>query len=543
MPDKDISVLDGLYAKRQAVFEEWKTAVDKRESERAAFEARTATEDDKPSDAEVIVFGEVDEAFKDTNEQLKAKLTAYDERIVDQLEIEHRRAEAAAVSDHPAVVKIEPLTYTREAGKGIGGHSYYRDLALINGPSGLTFNSDDGKARERLQRHAMEMDVELPKRSRARELLAYSKVREAERAHELSFDPFSRRSLRDNPFEVRVEPNLTQGDGGYFVPPLWLEDDYIPQLVAHLVAAGLCRQMDLPPGTDSINIPAVNQGTAVGYQQANNSGVVTQDWTDTAVQANVKTIAGESDVALQLLEQSPHGLVDEVITMNLMQQYNAFLDQQVLAGDGVNASQLNGGHLKGLYPGTNWANTNLITYTVSSPAAYTFPNVLGAMASQIARTRFNADSFKVVVHGRRAFWYLTGLDGNDRPLGETMGGGRYNIAAAMEAGMQAEGLVATLPFLFDAPLYIDDNVPTTDASDVAGAGTADVAFAALWDDLWLFQSPMRTNVYREVLSSSLGVRFQVYSYAAFLARYGQSIAIATGTGFGAPVGTTSSVLY
>ena len=50
--------------------------------------------------------------------------------------------------------------------------------------------------------------------------------------------------------------------------------------------------MDLPTGTDSINIPKVATGTAVGYQQANNTGVVTQDWTDTVITANVKTIAG-----------------------------------------------------------------------------------------------------------------------------------------------------------------------------------------------------------------------------------------------------------
>ena len=299
--------------------------------------------------------------------------------------------------------------------------------------------------------------------------------------------------------------------------------------------------MDLPTGTDSINIPKVATGTAVGYQQANNTGVVTQDWTDTVITANVKTIAGDSDIALQLLEQSPTGLVDEVITMNLMQHYNQFLDQQVISGDGLNASQLNGGHLQGIYNGAGgsaWSNVNSVTYTASAPAGYQFAQVLGAMASQVAKTRFNAENFRFVLHGRRWFWYSTAPDGNDRPLGETSNGGPYNVQAMIESGLQAEGLVGALPHVANVPAYIDDNIGT---ADTTGSGSGqDYAIGGLWDDAWLFQGQLRTDVFREVLSSSLGVRFQIRNYAAFLLRYGQSFAIATGTGFAAPTGQGTS---
>ena len=47
-------------------------------------------------------------------------------------------------------------------------------------------------------------------------------------------------------------------------------------------------------------------------------------------------------------------------------------------------------------------------------------------------------------------------------------------------------------------------------------------------------------MFREVLSGSLGVRFQLYNYFAFLFRYGQSLCIATGTGFAAPAGQIDS---
>ena len=88
-------------------------------------------------------------------------------------------------------------------------------------------------------------------------------------------------------------------------------------------------------------------------QQQNNAGLPSADWTDTAVQANVKTIGGYSDVALQLLEQSPNQIVDEVVTTDLMAAYNKFLDQQVIAGDGLNTNSLNGGHLLNVMDGAS----------------------------------------------------------------------------------------------------------------------------------------------------------------------------------------------
>ena len=536
-PDTQTTYLQDLRELRQVKVEAWDEFITTREKVEAEFVARTAG-DNPPTEAEVATHLEARETYRleaDRREdEIKKDL---DKRIADQEEVERRRADAAKANKGLPSGIVEPLTYTRESGRGAEGVSYYRDLAsyMLSDVNFQSTTSDASHAR--LQRHAAEMVVEMPKRAKSRERRAYSKVQEAE-GTELPSDPFHRGQV-SNPFEYRVEPNRADGYGGYFVPPLWLPDEFIPQLVAHLVAAALCRQMDLPQGTDSINIPAVNAGTAVGYQQADNAGVLTQDWTDTAVQANVKTIAGDSDVALQLLEQSPHGLVDEVITMNLVQQYNAFLDQQVLAGDGLNASQLQGGHLKGLYPYTNWANTNSVTWTATNPAAYTFPSVLGVMASQIAKTRYDQTNLKYVLHGRRFFWYATGLDGNDRPLVGSSGYGPWNVPALMEAPLPAEGLAGSTNF--GAPIYVDDNIGTADAT--GGGSAQDYALAALWDDLWLFQGDMRTNVFREVLSGSLGVRFQIYNYVAFLARYGQSIAVATGTGFSAPYGAVSSLTY
>lgn len=562
---KTNEVIERVRTARAVVVTSWEAGIAKRETARAAFETRMASTDDQPTDADKAEFEGDETAFIAENDQYKAKLADFDTRLEDLENIEVRRAEAA--KNHrpePGIVRSEPMTYTRETAKGEDGVSYWRDLAQVH-VNGITFQGTNmHESLQRLQRHGREMDVEMIPRNRTRERNALTKVSEADQ-REYDDDGMFRRGQVEhapelvqrgakwahNPFdyragnggygmEQRVEPNSTQGQGGYFIPPLWQMDQWLQQLVAHLVIAGLVRQMDLPMGTNSINLPKVAGGTAVGYQQANNSGVVTQDWTDTAVTANVKTIAGDSDVAKQLLEQSPNMLVDEVITQNLALQYNSFLDAQVAAGDGVNASQLNGGHIQGIANGAAgtslWSGVNGVTYTAATPAGYQFAQVLAAMASNVAKTRFSAGAYKTVTTASRWGWYSSAPDANDRPLGESGAGGPFNVQAMINEGFQAEGLVGTVPHVANTPWYVDANLP---ANGGTGANQ-DIAISGLFEDAWLFQGALRTNVYPEVLSAGLGIRFQLYNYVAFLLRYGQSFAIASGTGMVPPTGQGSS---
>jgi hypothetical protein len=385
------------------------------------------------------------------------------------------------------------------------------------------------------------MDVEMPRRAKESATRAQTQFVTAEQEFLSSHkDPRVKRVAQEardgvsySPFEHRVTPNTADGQGGYFVPPVWLIDEYIPGLRAHRIAAGLPRQMDLPPGTNSINVPKLSTLTTVGYQQINNSGLPSQDITDTVVTANAKTMGGFADIALQLLEQSPGAIVDEVVTVDLFAAMDKFEDGEVLQGDANNAATLNGGHLTGIYPATNWSGTNSVTYTDGSPSpAHMAPGVFGPMAAKIAGTRFSAANLKIVVHGGRWFYYSTGLDTSGHPLGETASGGPFNVQAMIDAGLQAEGLVGKLTYLADAPVYIDDNISVTDTT--GGGSGQDYAIAGLWDDAWLFSTAARTDVFREILSGSLGVRFRIYKYGAFLLRYGQSFAVATGSGFARP---------
>lgn len=540
------TVLDRLERKRQKDYEAWAKFVDERESARAPFEQRLESDEFKAlaadvRDAEVQSFRDAEAAFKADSDQRRAALAELDVRIADLKEIEARRAEAASASKGKVEVVSEPLTYRRDNARGESALSYWRDLAMAElGIETRTGGTRD-QARERLQRHAREMHELMPKRMKEREARAFAQVAEAEaqmlermvragdRRAGMMLRELSANGLQFNPFEYRVTPNSTDGYGGYFIPPDWLVDQWIPGLRAHAVTANLCRQFDIPAGTNSINVPKLNQLTIVGYQQQNNSGLPSQDWTDTFVNANVKTVGGFNDVAIQVLEQSPGHVVDEVITTDQMAAYDLFLNTQVVSGDGLDSGSLNGGHLKGFYPSSNW-NTNTVTFTSASPAPYMLgPGAFGPAFGKIGTTRFDTTNLKYVVHGSRWAWYSAGLDANNRPIGETAAGGKFNTAADIDTPLHPEGLMGTLPQLADAPVYSDNTIPTNDA----GNGQ-DVILAGLFDDAWLFKSPLRTDVFREVNSGSLGVRFRLYNYVAMLVRYGQSFAIVTGTGLVRP---------
>jgi hypothetical protein len=548
------TVLDRMREQRKAKYDAWEQFVEAREAARQPFEARLKSDEFKAlsedvRDAEVQAFRDAEAAFSADSSQRKAALAEMDDNITLVEREEQRKTEAADASKRSPSTSItnEPRLYRSDNARGENGLSYYRDFAMVEQGIAFATGGTKDEARERLEQHAREVRTVGAERQkdterRAREQIAKAEEEFLSRAKGPNVDTSALlRDLRSNglafnPFEQRVTPNSTDGYGGYFIPPDWLISEFIPGLRAHLIAANMPRQMDMPAGTNSILIPKLNQLTTVGYQQTNNSGLPTQDWTDTFVQANAKTIGGFSDVAIQLLEQSPGAIVDEVITQDLMAAYNLFLDQQVISGDGVSVNALNGGHIQGIYNGSGgsaWSGVNTVTFTSGAPAPYMLPpGVFGPMYGKIASTRYAINGFKVLVHGSRWAWYTNGLDANNRPLGESAKGGPFNVNANLPAQLQEEGLVGTLPTLADAPVYADQNIPTADTT--GGASNADIAIGGLWDDAWLFKSPLRTEVFREVLSGTLGVRFRIYNYAAFLVRYGQSFAVASGTGFNKP---------
>jgi HK97 family phage major capsid protein len=362
----------------------------------------------------------------------------------------------------------EPLTYERHD----GGKSYFGDLARAHlGLAGAP------QAWDRLNRHRQEMDVEV--------------------------GDVERRDL-----------SSTDGQGGDFIAPLWIMEEFVALARAGRPFANAVRRLPLPPNTDSINVPKVKSGTATATQ-ADLGAVQVTDATTDFIQTPVITIAGQQDVSRQAVDRSVPGL-DEILLGDLAADYATQLDVQCLSGSGKGSNATGVLTVKGV---------NGSTYTDGSPTVPELYPKAADVVQQIHTTRFLSPQ-AWVMHPRRWGWFMAALDTTGRPLITPYA--PQNAAGLVER-VGAENVVGALQGL---PVILDASVPTTD-----GAGTdEDVIIGVRLDDQYLWEEgePNRAT-YFEVLSANLEVRFQVWGYAAFCAeRYPSSIGVISGTGLATP---------
>lgn len=403
---------------------------------------------------------DLDEAEGEEFRSLEGELETLGTRIEEVRQTENRLSKAAAaglqVEGGSVKVNREPLIYRSD-----GADSYFGDL--------YKSSRGDFDAIQRLSRHGLEM-----------------------------------RDL-----------NRTDGTGGTFVPPLHLVDEFTAFARAGRVTADLCNIQALPGGTDSINIPRITGGTSTAVQTADNAAVSETDLTDALSTAPVRTISGQQDVAIQLLDQSPIAF-DRVVMSDLMADYAKKLDDQVLNGSGAS------GQITGI---RNVTGINAVTYTDATPTAAELYKKLADAVQRIHTNRFMPPT-AWVMHPRRWAFLLAESDTTNRPLVVPAAQGPQN-ALAQFGGAAAEGPVGGLLGL---PVYVDANIPTN-----LGAGTEDVIILARFPDLWLWESQLRSRMLPDVLSGTLTVRLQIYSYLAFNSdRYPAGISTVTGTGLIAP---------
>lgn len=408
---------------------------------------RSLTADIKLLDQQIL---NTDERIQELSEEMSrdAKLTE------GGIAVRRAQARVSAIQ--------ESATYTKDNRQA----SYFQDLIKV----GLNLDAT-GEAGERLRRHATDVAT-LP--------------------------------------EYR-DLNRTDGTGGYFVPPAWLMNEYIELARPARAYANLVDNQTLPGGTDSINIPKVNSGTAVGIQNGDNTSVTEVDLTDTFINAPVRTIAGQQDVAIQLLDQSPVNF-DQVIFRDLLADYATKVDIQTLAGSGT-AGQVLGVH-----------NTSGIQTIVV--AGNTIGNFYSAIADGIQRvyTRRFLPPTHIVMHPRRWAWLTAALDSSQRPLVGIAADQPMNSIAAM-SGLGSQMVVGQMQGL---PIVTDPNIGTTFGNE-SGGGTEDVVYVQRSQDITLYESGVRSRVLQEVGSGTLTVRLQVYGYLAFTAaRYPSSVVEVSG---------------
>lgn len=161
--DEDLTLLDKLRRKHSDAVNALAALVDTRGEERDAFEQRTASQDDKPSDEEQRTYAAAEEAFNDDFKAKRSAITALDRRIAEQEVVEERRQVAARASSTGVTgISREPMTYRRDNAARVGDdnptrHSYFRDLAAIQLRRVDDRLGDPVQARERLEQHGREM--------------------------------------------------------------------------------------------------------------------------------------------------------------------------------------------------------------------------------------------------------------------------------------------------------------------------------------------------------------------------------------------------
>lgn len=373
--------------------------------------------------------------------------------------------------------------------------SYYRDFLIEQGH----IRAEGSGASERLRRHAEQMDQ-------------IRKAR-AERAM---------RDLRAADMEYRVEPNVTQGTGGFFAPPLWMNELFATANRPHRVLAGLMVHFRLPaqPGVSSTNVPIIQAGGTVNQTDQANAAVADQDVTDASGSSLVVPFVGDADVALPLLELSPLGApLDWALFTDLSESYDANLEAALLFGAGSSANQILGA--------MNVPGINALAFTSGSPTGSLLDPIMGKAAAQVGDNR-SLPPECWLMRTARWTWFMSAEDTGQRPFGLDT---RFYLGSDDDTPDPISGFMGWPVFLNDA---IPANLTTTIANGVASyltTGSQDAVLCLRPRDMVLLESDPVTQVSREPLSGELGVRLQMRGYAASLtARRPGGVSVIGGTG-------------
>lgn len=387
----------------------------------------------------------------------------------------------------------EPLTYQAKLVRDHGGlraistrgnYSYVRDFILAE-------TRGDGPALNRLARHAEEMRTIATERERIF-------------APDVGYE-----------FEQRAV-SWASGTGGYFAPPLWIVEHFATVPTPERVLSRLAPNFDLPLGAQSVNLPAFSTGPDVDVT-AVDSATPSATAVDTPISSAVTTIAGNFDVPIQMLEQSPLGAhLDWVAFTNMEARYGYKLERQLFVGSGASTPQGSGNNqLLGILNNTAIPAANIVTYTDATPT-------VAKMIQTSGQGGPIPQAVAAIGNNRKAppeYWMLTTSRGAWIASGELA----FPLALENMEGPGHFGLIA-----YEA--WPNDAIPTT----LGTAGNQDIVLACRPSDWLILESERRTSINRDVLSGTLEVRLQMRRYVAALLRFPSSVAYVTGTGMAVP---------
>lgn len=443
-----------LKEERDALVAEYVALADKAEQRKLteAEDARVAELDE--------LLADVDKRFdlRDKVAEMRAKretaeFRTEDDKVIDKADI---AAADAAKSEARARVQVnEPAFYAERNGR----YSWFSDLRAWK-------NEDNVEARDRI--------------------MGQAKVEREERAY-----------------------TSTDAQGGYLVPPIWMQDKFVELRAKKAITANLVSNVDLPQHTDSINLPTMDGATAVALTTENSSLQETAATFNT-VQANVFRAGGKASIPNTLIDRSIPA-IDMIIMKDLAKRLALQVNSWVLAGTGTTIPT-------GL---TQQGSINAETYTAATATPQGLFAKLVLLATDISTTFFEwPDAF--IMHGRRWGWLLAQVDGNDRPFITQYS--PMNVPGTVDPSHAAEGLVGAIA---GVPVYVDNTISTTD-----GSGTdEDYILSLCRQESWLFNGTPKMGVFVETLADSDQTLVRATQDVAFTAgRYPSSIAKLTGTG-------------
>ena len=315
----------------------------------------------------------------------------------------------------------------------------------------------------------------------------------------------------------------SSGNNSYFVPPAWLVNKYVKFAREGRPFAERCNKQEMVKGTDVINLPKILTGTATGAQTSGqNSGVLETDLTDAVVSSPVITRAGQQTVSLQMLEQSPIP-IDEALMEDLLGALAEDIDTLVLTSPGGTGA---------FYGVTTLAGTNAVTDSGTTPTGI---EIFQDIVKGISLSRKNRHRMPDAIYmtASRWFWLTSQADSSGRPLVVPSDQGVINAIATMTKNNDGDAPIETpVGTIYGIPVILDDHIPVN-----LGTGTdQDEVVVARMSDLWLYESVPTFRNLPQTYGQNLSVLFQIYEYAAFLARHDKGISVIGGAAFVAPAG-------
>ena len=422
------------------------------------------------TEADALVATGTTESFTAAETKLE-EVRALDARIKTATEVEAR---AAAIKESQASAKVSPvggatiISEVRTYNANPQSASWARDLAASQGVYNM---SGAEEARNRLQRHAKEVEVE----ARA--------------------------------------GSTTATAGGEFSPPDYLLQSYAEYARAVSVASNLLTNMALPePATSSIKIPKITTGTLTALQLGNNASATTRDIVTSYVTSNVETAAGYNDISIQLLEQSPINM-DAIIFGDLAKDLALAINTQVTSNNNGTSNTLLGLTYQGINNGTS------VTWTQTTPDSTGLVPALGKALSGVANNRYQ-DAEAIIMSASEWYSVASFLDTTNRPLFATSGFA-FNPLVSGNNLANSSGLVGTYG---GVPVYVDATMPKTISTNQSPI------LVGKFSDTYLFKGVQKAGVFPDIGSSTLTVRFRLYQYVALAHRFNKSIAAISGTG-------------